>query len=125
MPTRNELWQEALKTIVQLEASTTPDKRMKRLKIGIAAVGVLTVLAIVAMLALPYFSTNSGPTVTVPVSHGYLADNWQFYRDSSGLWRWRRSASNGKIVGASHQGYPKRSAAVENALRHGYLPTQE
>lgn len=125
MPTQNELWQEALKTIVQVESTTTPDKRMKRLRIGLAAAGVLAILAIVTVLALPYFSANLNRTITPAVINVYATDNWQFYRDKSGLWRWRRFAPNGEIVGASHQGYPKRATAVENALRHSYLPAEE
>ncbi len=47
-------------------------------------------------------------------------DKWEFYTDSSGEWRWRRIASNGKIVGASSQGYKNRGDCVENARRNGY-----
>lgn len=33
------------------------------------------------------------------------SDKWEFYKDPKGEWRWRRTASNGNIVGASTQGY--------------------
>lgn len=29
----------------------------------------------------------------------------EFYPDSSGKWRWRATSSNGRIVGASSQGF--------------------
>ncbi|HPS31445.1 MAG TPA: DUF1508 domain-containing protein [bacterium] len=47
-------------------------------------------------------------------------DKWDFYKDNAGEWRWRRIASNGKIVGASSQGYVNRTDCVENARRNGY-----
>lgn len=50
-----------------------------------------------------------------------MNDKWEFYVDDNGKWRWRRTASNGNIVGASTQGYANRPDCVENARRHGYL----
>lgn len=47
-------------------------------------------------------------------------DKWEFYQDSSKLWRWRRTASNGRIVGASTQGYVNKSDCIDNAKRNGY-----
>lgn len=47
-------------------------------------------------------------------------DTWEFYKDPQGQWRWRRTASNGRIVGASTQGYSNKSDCVENARRNGY-----
>lgn len=47
-------------------------------------------------------------------------DKWEFYKDSEGLWRWRRVAPNGKIVGASSQGYVNKNDCIENARRNGY-----
>lgn len=35
-------------------------------------------------------------------------DKWEFYLDKSGNWRWRRVATNGRIVGASSEGYQSR-----------------
>jgi uncharacterized protein YegP (UPF0339 family) len=32
-----------------------------------------------------------------------MNDKWEFYKDGSDKWRWRRKASNGNIVGASSQ----------------------
>ncbi len=49
-----------------------------------------------------------------------LMDKWEFYQDASKEWRWRRTASNGKIVGASTQGYVNKSDCIDNARRHGY-----
>ena len=47
-------------------------------------------------------------------------DTWEFYKDNSGEHRWRRKASNGRIVGAATEGYTKKTDAVKNAERHGY-----
>lgn len=30
-----------------------------------------------------------------------MDDKWEFYKDNANEWRWRRTASNGRIVGAS------------------------
>lgn len=48
------------------------------------------------------------------------SDRWEFYQDGQHQWRWRRIASNGRIVGASSQGYANKSDCVENARRNGY-----
>ena len=42
-------------------------------------------------------------------------DKWEFYKDKAGEWRWRRTAPNGEIVGASSEGYHNRSDCVDNA----------
>jgi uncharacterized protein YegP (UPF0339 family) len=49
-----------------------------------------------------------------------MSDKWEFYKDASESWRWRRTASNGNIVGASTQGYSNKSDCVDNARRNGY-----
>ncbi|WP_081411225.1 YegP family protein [Tenacibaculum ovolyticum] len=50
-----------------------------------------------------------------------MNDKWEFYKDSSSKWRWRRTvSSNGKIVGASSQGYVNKSDCIDNAKRSGY-----
>ena len=41
-------------------------------------------------------------------------DTWEIYSGLDG-WRWRRTAPNGRIVGASSQGYSNRSDCVANA----------
>lgn len=46
-------------------------------------------------------------------------DKWEFYTDKRGEYRWRRTASNGEIVGASCEGYTSKSYAISNAKRHG------
>ena len=48
-------------------------------------------------------------------------DKWEFYKDPSEEWRWRRTASNGRIVGASTQGYKNKQDCVDNAIRNGYV----
>jgi len=49
-----------------------------------------------------------------------VVDKWEFYVDGKGEWRWRRIASNGRIVGASAEGYKNKSDCVANARRNGY-----
>ena len=46
-------------------------------------------------------------------------DKWEIYKDKAGEWRWRRTASNGQIVGASSEGYVNKSDCIANAQRHG------
>ena len=43
----------------------------------------------------------------------------EFYQDARDKWRWRRVAKNGRIIGASSQGYVNKSACIENARLHG------
>jgi len=50
---------------------------------------------------------------------GTDGDTWELYKDSAGKWRWRRTASNGRIVGASTEGYVNRSECIRNAQRNG------
>lgn len=50
-------------------------------------------------------------------------DTWKIYQDGKGEWRWTRTASNGKIVGASTEGYKNRADCVSNAQRSGYSGT--
>lgn len=45
-------------------------------------------------------------------------DRWEIYQSTSG-WRWRRTASNGRIVGASTEAYVNRLDCVSNARRNG------
>ena len=47
-------------------------------------------------------------------------DKWEIYKDARGDWRWRRTAANGRIVGASSEGYSNRADCVANAKRNGY-----
>lgn len=49
-----------------------------------------------------------------------MNDKWEFYQEAQNLWRWRRTTSNGRIVGASSQGYANKADCIENAKRHGY-----
>lgn len=46
--------------------------------------------------------------------------SWELYKDEEGQWRWRKTAANGKIVGASSEGFSSRQAAVNNAELNGY-----
>lgn len=47
-------------------------------------------------------------------------DRFEFYPDNRGKWRWTNYSSNGRIVGASSQGYVSKQACIENARRNGY-----
>jgi uncharacterized protein YegP (UPF0339 family) len=47
-------------------------------------------------------------------------DKWEFYQDTDKKWRWRRVSSNGRVVGASTEGYSNKADCVANAKRNGY-----
>ena len=47
-------------------------------------------------------------------------DKWEIYKDKQDEWRWRRTAANGKIVGASTEGYKNRQDCEANAVRNGH-----
>ncbi len=49
-------------------------------------------------------------------------DVWEIYSGADG-WRWRRTASNGRIVGASTQGYNNKADCIDNAKRNGMTCT--
>ena len=50
-------------------------------------------------------------------------EHWEFYKDHAGKWRWRRTASNEEIIGASTQGYTRKFSAIKNAIKNGYVKT--
>ena len=50
-------------------------------------------------------------------------DKWEVYKDTASDWRWRRTASNGRIVGAATEGYTNKSDCVANAKRNGMTCT--
>ncbi|WP_169567401.1 DUF1508 domain-containing protein [Sneathiella limimaris] len=50
-------------------------------------------------------------------------DKWEFYKDNNARkpeWRWQRTAPNGRIVGASTEGYHNKSDCLDNAIRNGF-----
>ncbi|KQP52685.1 hypothetical protein ASG40_07590 [Methylobacterium sp. Leaf399] len=49
---------------------------------------------------------------------GRDGDTWEIYASGTG-WRWRRTASNGRIVGASTETYASKANCIENARRNG------
>ena len=49
-----------------------------------------------------------------------MQDKWKFYTDNAGEYRWRRTAPNGNIIGASTEGYTKKADCLANARRNGY-----
>ncbi len=44
-------------------------------------------------------------------------DKFEVYKDKKGEFRWRRTAPNGQIVGASSEGYSSKKACEENMNR--------
>ena len=46
-------------------------------------------------------------------------DTWEIYRDRINEWRSRRTASSGRNVGSSNEGYVNESDCIANAQRHG------
>jgi len=48
---------------------------------------------------------------------------WEIYLDNASQWRWRRTAINGQIVGASTEGYHNRSDCIANANINGMTCT--
>ncbi len=50
---------------------------------------------------------------------GSNGDKWEIYEGADKEWRWRRTATNGRIVGASTQGYVNQSDCLDNAKRNG------
>ena len=44
-------------------------------------------------------------------------DAFDIYQDKRGEWRWRRTASNGNVVGASCEGYKSRADCEANMNR--------
>lgn len=51
-------------------------------------------------------------------------DKFEVYQDKRGEYRWRRMASNGKIVGASSEGY-KKKADCEANMKRGPVATDK
>jgi len=49
-----------------------------------------------------------------------MNDKWEFYKDTQDQWRWRRTASNGNIVGAATEGYVNKADCEGNARRNGW-----
>lgn len=45
------------------------------------------------------------------------SDKLEIYRDKRGKYRWRRMASNGRIVGKSSEAYERKSDCEANMLR--------
>ncbi len=44
-------------------------------------------------------------------------DKFELYKDKKGEWRWRRLATNGRVVGASSEGYRAKRDAEANMQR--------
>jgi uncharacterized protein YegP (UPF0339 family) len=47
-------------------------------------------------------------------------DQWEFYEDKRGDWRWRRKSVNGNIIGAASEGYKARKDGEADAERQGW-----
>lgn len=46
-------------------------------------------------------------------------DKWEIYKDKRGEFRWRRTATNGEVTGASSESYKAKADAESNAARNG------
>ena len=46
--------------------------------------------------------------------------NWDFFEDRNGEFRWRKTATNGMIVGASAKSFKTRKGAIDDARLNGY-----
>lgn len=44
-------------------------------------------------------------------------DSIEYYQDRRGDWRWRRLSADGKVIGASSEGYNNRADCEANAKR--------
>jgi uncharacterized protein len=51
-------------------------------------------------------------------------DVFEIYQDKKSEYRWRRKAANGKIVGASSEGYTKKADAEAN-MNRGHVATDK
>jgi len=51
-------------------------------------------------------------------------DKFEVYKDKRGEFRWRRTASNGEIVGASSEGYTKKADCEAN-MKRGHVATDK
>jgi uncharacterized protein YegP (UPF0339 family) len=47
-----------------------------------------------------------------------MSDKCKVYKDGRNAWRWRRTAPNGKIIGASTEDYKNKSDCKGNAERN-------
>lgn len=45
---------------------------------------------------------------------------WEFFEDKNGEFRWRKTASNGMIVGTSLKSFKSRESAIDDAKLNGY-----
>ncbi len=62
---------------------------------------------------------RNGMNFTVETCKGKNDDLWEIYEDNAREWRWRRTATNRNIVGASTEGYVNKSDCIANAHRNG------
>jgi uncharacterized protein YegP (UPF0339 family) len=51
-------------------------------------------------------------------------DKFEVYKDKKGEFRWRRTATNGQIVGASSEGYKAKKDCEAN-MKRGPVPTDK
>ena len=50
-----------------------------------------------------------------------MDDNWDFYKDLKGRWKWRKYGKNGKIIKESSDSYINKLDCLNNARKNGYL----
>ena len=52
--------------------------------------------------------------ITCSARNGTIRKMIEFYKDKAGKYRWRIEADNGRILGASSQGFASKQKAQEN-----------
>jgi uncharacterized protein YegP (UPF0339 family) len=47
-------------------------------------------------------------------------DAWEFYEDTSGHWRWKHTAADGRVIATAIDGHETKAACLADARRYGY-----
>jgi uncharacterized protein YegP (UPF0339 family) len=47
-------------------------------------------------------------------------ESWKFYRDYKREWRWEKTASDGRVAGASSEGFKTKADCEADARRMGW-----
>jgi len=50
-----------------------------------------------------------------------MKEEWEFYKDMKGKWRWKKLNKNGKVVKRSSINYINKLDCLNNARKNGYL----
>jgi uncharacterized protein YegP (UPF0339 family) len=49
-----------------------------------------------------------------------MTETWLIFKDALNEWRWKHTASDRKIIGASPKGFKTREECLTDALANGY-----